>query len=103
MNGTAGGLFSAPPPPFFMISDKNGGARYSSRGPGMKMTPLLERQLLKAESGIELTGDITFQLSSAAQSSGKKSNSELDSATFQGCPLTSIISHLLASVFSYLK
>lgn len=67
------------------------------------MAPSLERQLLKAESGIELTSDITFQLYSAAQRSGEKPSCELDSATSQGCPLTNVISHLLASVFSYLK
>lgn len=71
MNRIAGGLFSVPPAPSFLISDKNGGARFCIQGPGIKMTPSLERQLLKAESGIELTADITFHLSSAAQNSGK--------------------------------
>lgn len=72
MDGIARGALQPPPPLSFAILGKHGGARYCIQVPGMKVALSLWRQLLGAESGIELTGDITAQLYSAVQSHGKE-------------------------------
>lgn len=72
MDEIAWGAFQLPPPPSFLILGRNGGARYCIWVPGMKATLSLWRQLLQAQSAIELTGDITIQLCSAVQSSGRE-------------------------------
>ena len=72
MDEIACGAFQLPPPPSCLILGKNGGARYCIWVLGMKMALSLQRQLGKAQSRIQLTGDISAQLGSAVQRSDKE-------------------------------